>query len=120
MTSPAVQLNIGLGAFSLGLGLAELLAPRRVGRTTGVEAPAAVLRAYGLREIAAGALILARPRSPLGPWSRVAGDLLDIATLAWAAQRHPEQRGRIGLAFAAVTPVVVLDLVAAYRLGVRA
>jgi len=78
------QVAQGLGWFSLALGAAELLAPKKLGRSMGLEKPK-LIRGYGLREVAAGAMILARPRSQkAGVWSRVAGDVLDIGTLAMA------------------------------------
>ena len=61
----------------------ELLAPKRVGRSMGLDKPNTV-RAFGMREIASGAMILARPRKGVGMWSRVGGDLLDLGELAMA------------------------------------
>lgn len=70
----AEQLARGLGWFSLGLGLAEVLAPRAVARITGVRTSnAGLIRLLGLREIAHGVGIFAqggvRPR-PSGRASR--------------------------------------------------
>ena len=51
----------GLGWFSIGLGLAELLAPRQLSHFIGMEdggRKTTVLRTYGLREISAGVGIL--------------------------------------------------------------
>jgi len=45
----------GLGWFSIGLGLAEFLAPHAMARLTGVPHPR-LLQLYGLREIAAAAV----------------------------------------------------------------
>ena len=75
------QIAQALGWFSLALGAMELLAPRRVGRSMGLDKPNTV-RAFGMREIASGAMILARQRKGAGVWSRVGGDLLDLGTLA--------------------------------------
>lgn len=84
----------GLGWFSIALGLGELLAPGTLKGQTGVPGPRGLLQSYGLREIATGAVILAaRDPVPL-VWARVAGDLLDIATIAPAL--HPENRHRGG------------------------
>ncbi|MGN6642365.1 MAG: hypothetical protein ACTHKU_05125, partial [Verrucomicrobiota bacterium] len=44
----------GLGWFSIGLGLAGLLAPRRLGRTAGVGEHPGLIRLIGLRELASG------------------------------------------------------------------
>ncbi|MDQ6680345.1 MAG: hypothetical protein M3Y67_05195, partial [Pseudomonadota bacterium] len=81
------RMSKGLGIFSIGLGLAELLATRLVARATGMRGSETLLRAYGLREIATGIGLLASrdPRPWL--WGRVAGDALDVSTLAVQAGR---------------------------------
>ena len=67
----------GLGWFSIGLGLAELLAPRQLSHFIGMEdggRKTTVLRTYGLREISAGVGILMQPKPAGWLWARVAGD----------------------------------------------
>src|SRR3954463_14968532 len=78
---PGNSLARFLGYFSIGLGLAEVLAPRAMARLTGVRQEG-LLQAYGLREIASGVGILSCSRPTEWLWSRVAGDALDLATLA--------------------------------------
>lgn len=106
----------GLGWFSLGLGLAEVLAPRSLSRALGGEVEPALLRACGLRELASGFGILmsSDPRPWL--WSRVAGDALDLTALAPALERSNSRRGTAGLAFGAVAAVTALDVACAARL----
>jgi hypothetical protein len=48
------RMTQGLGWFSVGLGLAELLAPRTVSRLIGAPYKPALIPALGLREIATG------------------------------------------------------------------
>jgi hypothetical protein len=109
----------GLALFGIGLGLAELLAPRWLGRLVGTRGRRTrLMRAFGLREIAAGALILAG-RPLFGLWARTAGDALDLAALGLAARRS-RRRGRVGAALAAVLGAGALDLLYARRLGARA
>ena len=75
-------LAIGLGWFSIALGLAELFMTRSVARATGLEGREALLRLYGAREIASGiGLLMSRDRKTW-LWGRVAGDAADLATLA--------------------------------------
>jgi hypothetical protein len=74
------QLGKLLGRCSIGLGLIELLAPRRITRTLGREDNEGLIRAYGAREIGRGILSLTVEKE-VGLWGRVAGDGLDIATL---------------------------------------
>ncbi|MEC9483744.1 MAG: hypothetical protein UMU75_10575, partial [Halomonas sp.] len=65
-----------LGWFSLGLGLYQVLAPRKITRSLGVEGTEPLVRACGAREIACG--IGALSNNPtLAIWSRVGGDALD-------------------------------------------
>lgn len=103
----------GLGWFSIGLGLAELLLPRVMARATGMPGRETLLRAYGVREIATGvALLTARnPRPWL--WARVAGDALDMATLG--REGHPRQASTVA-ALVAVAGVTAVDLLAAQTL----
>src|ERR1044071_306569 len=62
------QLARGLGWFSIGLGLAELLAPRGVAKVAGLrDGNTALIRLFGLREIASGIAIFAGGRRPAGP-----------------------------------------------------
>jgi hypothetical protein len=44
----------GLGLFSIALGVAEIMFPGTLGRALGLEGKQGLLRAYGVREIAAG------------------------------------------------------------------
>lgn len=119
----AEQRARGLGALSLGLGLAELLAPRPVARLVGLRddrATTTILRILGIREIASGIGLLARPSS--GPlWSRVVGDAVDAALLtrALVSGRSRPHLGRALAATAAVLGVAALDGLTAARLSPR-
>lgn len=104
-----------LGWFSIGLGLSEILAPRKVGRPVGVEDRTALLRAYGLREIATGlGLLLARDPQPW-LWGRVAGDVLDVGTLVSVGRARPRN---MGVAVATLAAVGAVDLYCARRFSV--
>lgn len=83
-----------LGWFSVGIGLAELLMPRRVARAAGLAEQTRTLRALGLRELASGIGILLRPNKPGWLWSRVAGDALDLGLLTNARTREGGRRVR--------------------------
>ena len=102
-----------LGLFSIGLGLAESLAPRDMSNVTGVRSPG-LLRAYGLREMTSGVGILTNDRPAFWLWSRVAGDALDLATLGAAySAATAADRKKILMSAAAVLGVTVLDVVCA-------
>ncbi|TCS37405.1 polyketide cyclase/dehydrase/lipid transport protein [Paucimonas lemoignei] len=118
--SSAANLAKGLGWLSIGLGVAQLLAPRAVSRAAGVDEHPMLLRAVGLREIASGAGILSQPRQQGNwLWSRVAGDIMDLALLGVAAQTtsrfHRKRRQRIGMATAIVAGITVLDVMSSMR-----
>src|SRR4051794_266794 len=111
-----------LGWFSVGLGLAEVLAPRALGRAIGVgygPRKGSTFRAFGLREIAAGLGILSRRRPAAWMWARFAGDLIDLASLSVALGRRGRgrDRARIAGAIGAVLGVTVLDYLTARHLG---
>lgn len=101
-----------LANFSLGLGFAELLAPRQVARLAGInEDHDMLIRACGLREIASG-LGLMQGKPSIFLWSRVGGDAIDLALLGAAMRSGNNDRRRLNVAFAAVAGVTVLDVVA--------
>jgi uncharacterized membrane protein len=109
----------GLGWFSIGLGLAELGAPRSLARMIGVnddDDNRNTLFALGLREIASGVAVLARPRSALPMWNRVGGDMMDLALLGRALRADSSERNRVAAATAAVIGVTVLDALTAQKL----
>jgi hypothetical protein len=109
-----VQAAKALGWFSIGLGMMELAAPRWLGRQIGVGESPRVMRAVGLREVATGVAVLARPQRAAGLWARVGGDALDLTMLALGG-RHG-RKGRIGFAMGAVALVGLLDFLFARRL----
>jgi len=106
----------GLGWFSVALGAAQLAAPRRLARLIGVkdnDEHSVAMRAVGVREVATGVGILARPRPAGWLWGRVIGDAIDLALLAKA---DTKDRGRTVAAIAAVAGVTVPDVLESTRL----
>ena len=105
-----------LGWFSIGLGLAELIAPGRIARSLGLEGKENLLRGHGVREIGAGIGALSVDPTP-AMWSRVGGDLLDLGALAIGFRDGDEaQRRNAGMAIAAVVGVTIVDLITAASL----
>ena len=116
---PSQALAVGLGWFSIALGVAELAAPHSVARLIGVkptETTLTTLRTYGAREVGTGLAILAQPDQPTWLWSRVAGDALDLATLGVAMKNPDTDDRRAMFATAAVLAVTALDVVCARQL----
>lgn len=109
----------GLGWFSLGLGAAELFAPKALSRWLGMKDGEWLLRSYGAREIAAGVGILVADRPAPWVWSRVAGDVVDVATLLNGIRHDNPKNGNIGLAVAAVLGVTLADVACASSLDAR-
>ena len=109
-----VKLNKGLGWFSIGLGLAEVLFGRRIAYGMGANQTPELLRIFGVREIATGAGILANPESSKGLWARVGGDLLDAAAVSAQAFRPSNARKTAAfVALGVVAGVLLVDLYAA-------
>jgi len=113
----AAQLAKALGWFSIGLGVAGLLAPRTMARAIGIKQQPTLLRALGARELASGVGILSRRQQSGWLWSRVAGDAMDLALLGLAAGSARSRRNRITLAAAAVAGVAVLDVLSSMQSG---
>lgn len=112
------RLAKGLGWFSIGLGLTELLAPTFIAKISGVsEKRTGLIRLYGLREIASGVAIFTQKNPAGAVWSRVAGDALDLASLGAAAASPNANKGRVAFATANVLAVTALDIMCAKQLS---
>lgn len=107
-----------LELFSLGLGAAEVAAPRAITRHLGAEGHEDLVRAYGVRELAAGCGILATTGQARVPWvwSRVAGDVLDIATVASLGGSTRRETARVARSLLLLAGVTAIDAYCARRL----
>lgn len=115
----AEKLARGLGWFSIGLGLAEVLAPNGIAKISGVSREnKGLIRLLGLREIAHGVGIFSQGRRPTGAvWARVLGDALDLACLGAAFASPKTNKGRLAFATANVLAVTALDVLCARQLS---
>lgn len=104
-----------LGWFSVGLGVAQLLAPRAMARAAGLPGHPGWIRAVGAREIAAGVGILGAHRPAGWLWTRVAGDAMDLAILGMAAATAGSRRRRVALAGGVVAGLAALDVLTSVR-----
>jgi uncharacterized membrane protein len=111
-----------LGYFSIGLGLAQVLAPKKMSALCGVddaEGNQPVMRALGMREISHGIAILSKQQPKNAVWSRVAGDALDLALLGKVMVNPDNHRGRTMFATANVLAVAALDVMCAKQLSMQ-
>ena len=109
----------GLGWFSIGLGLAQIGAPRSVARLIGVrddDETRNTMFAIGLREITSGIGILSSSRPTGWVWSRVGGDLMDLALLS-RSMNISNDKSRVAAATAAVAGVTVVDFLTGQQLS---
>ncbi len=132
------RLSRVLGVVSLGLGVPPLAAPARFSQAmgvTGAQRHRLAATAVGVRELGAGAGLLAFGGSPW-LWARIAGDAMDLALLGRALREHdrrdrgvqgvfglrarlrrsqpePSGRERTVAAIAAVAGITALDIYAA-------
>lgn len=109
---PADRLGRALGWFSMGLGLAELLAAPKLTKALGAEGNETIVRAMGARELVHGVLCLSL-NNDYGAWSRVAGDMVDLAGLAALFREDNPKKANVGMAIAAVLGCTIADLAAA-------
>jgi uncharacterized membrane protein len=110
----------GLGWFSIGLGVAQLVAPRAISRLTGVPMPAAFTRLCGAREIACGLGVLSQEQPATWVQARIAGDTLDLAALGAALVTGPRVSARrAAVTAAAMTAITALDVYCSRELTER-
>ncbi|WP_314957683.1 hypothetical protein [Bradyrhizobium cosmicum] len=112
LARPEDRLARALGWFSIGLGLAELFAPRRVTQTLGMEGQETLVRAFGAREIVSGIMSLSVDKNA-GLWARVGGDGLDAAALFSALTPDNPKKGNVALALLMIGGIAMLDYRAA-------
>src|SRR5215212_2039901 len=114
---PERKLAKFLGAFSFGLGAAQLAAPDRVNELIGVkDSPKArtIQRAIGVQELTAAQGIFSfSPPTPV-LWTRVAGDMLHVGLLVKALGNRRNDEG-LRAALGAVAGIGVIDALVSAR-----
>jgi uncharacterized membrane protein len=115
--SGSERLARGLAWFSIGLGLAQLLAPRAMGRLVGVRNHRALIAAVGVREIASGIGILSQVKPRGWVWARVGGDVMDLAMLGSALTGRKAARTRLATTAAVVAGITAVDALCGERLS---
>ncbi len=106
----AFEYTQALGWLSVGLGLAEIIAPRTISRLTGIGYRPNLLRLFGFRELISGIGLLSQPSRSDWLWARVAGDALDLASLSYDLATNRWDRGKLAATTAAVAAVTAVDV----------
>jgi hypothetical protein len=108
------KLGLGLGFFSIGLGLLETVAPGRLAGWLGVDGKTAkrVITLFGARELLAGGMLLRGPAMSTNLWNRVLGDGMDLAALGIAFSRS-DRRNAVAGALGFVAGATVVDALTA-------
>lgn len=105
-----------LGWFSIGLGAAELFAPKFIGRMIGIRGHETLIRSMGVREIAAGIAVLTEKTPTRSMMGRVAGDAVDLALLGAGLASDGADKGKVGTAIGVVAGITALDVICASQL----
>ncbi|MBT1071057.1 hypothetical protein [Pelotalea chapellei] len=111
------NLALGLGVFSIGLGVTELVAPGKLAKALGMKKRTKLVQLYGLREVATGIGLLSRKNKGPWVWARVVGDVADLATLGQARKAKSHYRKNAAVAAAAVAGVTALDIFCGRKLS---
>src|SRR5215210_2286661 len=115
---PVRRVSKFLGAFSLGLGAAQLAKPDAINHLIGVKdtpKTRAIQRAVGVQELTAAQGIFSfSPPTPV-LWSRVAGDVLHLGLLAKALDNRRNDKGRLRGAIGAVAAIAAIDALVSAR-----
>jgi hypothetical protein len=116
-SSTAYKLARFLGYASIVIGLVELIWTDSLALHLGLSRFEWLVRAYGVREIVTGVLILVSKDPTPWIWLRVIGDALDGATLGWGYMRDPFRLAAIAMTFVTVTPIIIADVWCAVKLS---
>jgi uncharacterized membrane protein len=110
--------SAALGWFSVGLGVAQIVAPDHVASLIGAPTSTRTRRVMalcGVRELTSGAGILAKRRPASWLWYRVLGDVIDLALLGELLGSPKHRKARLLTATAAVAGVTLLDALTAIQ-----
>ncbi len=99
-----------LGWLGLGIGVAQLVAPRALGKLIGIGEHPLLVRTLGVRGIVNGVGILGQPDPAAWVEARVAGDLMDLALLGTALSAADTTRDRVAAATAAMAGITLMDI----------
>ena len=102
------KMTRALGAASVGIGVAELVAPHWIDKQLGVKDHPVITRVLGARDVIAGIGSLAQPERQLWNIGRIAGDVARVALLG-AAIKSSKRRAIVLGALGVIVALGVLD-----------
>ncbi|WP_114951312.1 hypothetical protein [Sphingosinicella terrae] len=106
-----------MGWASFGLAVAFVAAPGRIARTFGLEGKENLIRSFGAQEAMAGISVLSTEVTP-AMWSRAAGDVIHIGTLATGLRTDDSRQHRnVVVGLAALAGFLLVDSLIAAKLG---
>lgn len=107
------KLALGIGCYSIAVAVLELLSPKTVNQTVGLNDDTKhrnLVRIRGLRELISGVGIVAAQKPAAFLWSRVAGDLLDFVLVGKSLTSSHNQRQKLMIATAVFSGVALIDV----------
>jgi hypothetical protein len=107
--------SLGLGLFSLGLGVGEVLISRHIARLLEAEGRERAIRGAGMQGIRAGIGLLRAPDKGSRAWDGAGGGLMHLAALGLLAVKAPRNRA-VWSAIALVGVATVGEIVLARAL----
>lgn len=105
----------GLALVGIGIGIAEVVAPKALARCAGIGRHSNLVQAAGVREILTGLLVLAAGNPKAWLWTRVSGDAMDATVLARGLRLSNPDCLRAMAATLALMPVMLLDILCAAK-----
>ncbi len=107
-----------LGVLSIGIGLIEIFAPKKVAHFVGIDEERynGIIQSMGVRELVNGVGLLSNPgHARPWLWTRIAGDVLDLALLGSAWGTVGANKSRLCAAISSVAGVAAADVVVTSR-----
>jgi hypothetical protein len=109
-----------LGLGGMGLGIAAAAAPERFASALGMADEVETVRAFGAREIAAGAGLLSATRPGPWLWMQVGADATGALAFRKAIRRDNPRRGLALAATSILALIAMTDLILAVRASTEA
>ena len=108
------KMTRALGATSVGIGVAELVAPHWIDKQLGVKDHPVITRVLGARDIVAGIGSIAQPERNMWTFGRIAGHVARVALLG-AAIKNSRKRAVVLGALGVIVAIGVLDSLTARK-----